>query len=59
MLYTLTQIDLGTGEKTVIYESATENVISQYWEAYVNVPGKAVQIQRYIPTLPLWERELF
>ena len=35
-LYTLTKIDLKTGNRIVIYGHATANVMSEYWEAYTN-----------------------
>lgn len=50
-LFTMTQVNRLTGERVVLYGRTTENVISQYWEAYVT-SETYVEVDQYFPTKP-------
>jgi hypothetical protein len=47
-MYSLIQVHKTSGQRTVIYEHTTDNVISLYWEAYM-APDCYVVIEEWMP----------
>lgn len=49
-LFKLTQVNKETGESRVLYGHATANVMSEFWEAYVD--------KEHFVTIELYEKEV-